>query len=592
MVLLQGSYRSADRLERFSVEVCDYLESVQPVLYILNAAASREYFRADERQLLRQLSIQGLRKLPSSTNVRILAETVAQFRSASTAEDWLSILGTICGRFSNIFIVIDLDALRGASNLTRPWPAIFQILLTDVKTKSPSTCLHIMLLGSHRLSPESGAEGAITIAPTKATIRTPRNTPSRDWAIASVPLPDADPESDVDRTPEASGSSDVTHPGTKQLERQGTGTSGRPPVLLNVKSGDGPAQNILKSEEQRHGDPREFKIAIICALTLEADAVEAIFDDHWNANEYEKRENDSNAYSVGRIGRHKVVLVHMPSMGKGSAANVIASCQASFPCVRLALVVGICGGVPFTSDRGEILLGDIVISDGIVLYDFGRQFPDGFRRKDGIMESARKPSSEIRSLLTKLKGLRSRNRLQNGIVVHLEALRNQMGILATYPGAAEDKLFEPAYHHRHQAALLCNQCMNTDQTNPSVCEAARISNCDDLKCDVDRLVPRQRHREIQEAPAAGEDALQQPMVHFGNFASGDMVMKSGLERDRIAARENIVAFEMEGAGVWDNICCLIIKGVCDYSDSHKNKKWQRYAAATAAACLKAFLDEY
>jgi nucleoside phosphorylase len=66
-------------------------------------------------------------------------------------------------------------------------------------------------------------------------------------------------------------------------------------------------------------------------------------------------------------------------------------------------------------------------------------------------------------------------------------------------------------------------------------------------------------------------------------------MKSGEGRDRIAAAEGVIAFEMEGAGVWDNFPCIIIKGACNYADSHKSKVWQRYAAATAAACAKAFL---
>jgi hypothetical protein len=47
---------------------------------------------------------------------------------------------------------------------------------------------------------------------------------------------------------------------------------------------------------------------------------------------------------------------------------------------------------------------------------------------------------------------------------------------------------------------------------------------------------------------------------------------------------------MEGAGVWDTFPCIVIKGACDYADSHKTKKWQRYASATAAACAKAFLE--
>lgn len=69
-------------------------------------------------------------------------------------------------------------------------------------------------------------------------------------------------------------------------------------------------------------------------------------------------------------------------------------------------------------------------------------------------------------------------------------------------------------------------------------------------------------------------------------------MKSGQDRDEIAAREGVIAFEMEGAGVWDNFPCVVIKGVCDYADSHKNKDWQKYAAATAAACMKAFLEQW
>ncbi|KAL2012208.1 hypothetical protein VTN00DRAFT_4926 [Thermoascus crustaceus] len=86
--------------------------------------------------------------------------------------------------------------------------------------------------------------------------------------------------------------------------------------------------------------------------------------------------------------------------------------------------------------------------------------------------------------------------------------------------------------------------------------------------------------------------MPNPAVHFGLIASGDAVARSGQDRDEIAAREGVIAFEMEGAGVWDNFPCVVIKGVCDYADSHKNKDWQKYAAATAAACMKAFLEQW
>lgn len=67
---------------------------------------------------------------------------------------------------------------------------------------------------------------------------------------------------------------------------------------------------------------------------------------------------------------------------------------------------------------------------------------------------------------------------------------------------------------------------------------------------------------------------------------------SAEERDRIASLHNLIAFEMEGAGLWDNMPCIIVKAVCDYADNHKNKRWQSFATATAASVTKALLDIY
>lgn len=69
-------------------------------------------------------------------------------------------------------------------------------------------------------------------------------------------------------------------------------------------------------------------------------------------------------------------------------------------------------------------------------------------------------------------------------------------------------------------------------------------------------------------------------------------MASGAHRDGIASKEKVICFEMEGAGVWDHFPTVIIKAVCDYADSHKGKRWQQYAAVSAAACTKAFLAEW
>ncbi len=68
----------------------------------------------------------------------------------------------------------------------------------------------------------------------------------------------------------------------------------------------------------------------------------------------------------------------------------------------------------------------------------------------------------------------------------------------------------------------------------------------------------------------------------------------GVARSKIAQDEGVICFEMEAAGLMDQISCLVIRGICDYADSHKNKIWQPYAAATAAALareLLSFVDE-
>ena len=57
-------------------------------------------------------------------------------------------------------------------------------------------------------------------------------------------------------------------------------------------------------------------------------------------------------------------------------------------------------------------------------------------------------------------------------------------------------------------------------------------------------------------------------------------MKNGTEHDRISKDlKGILCFEREAAGLTNNFPCLVIRGICDYADPHKNVLWQKYAAA-------------
>jgi nucleoside phosphorylase len=70
-------------------------------------------------------------------------------------------------------------------------------------------------------------------------------------------------------------------------------------------------------------------------------------------------------------------------------------------------------------------------------------------------------------------------------------------------------------------------------------------------------------------------------VHYGTIGSGNQVMRSAAERDKVSAElSGVLCFDMEAAGLMNSFPCLVI---CDYADSHKNKRWQPSAAGAAVA---------
>ena len=123
----------------------------------------------------------------------------------------------------------------------------------------------------------------------------------------------------------------------------------------------------------------------------------------------------------------------------------------------------------------------------------------------------------------------------------------------TYRGKEQDRLFDAAYDH-YESENTCDTC----ETSSLVARP-----------------PRDRH---------------DPVIYYGLIASGNQVIKHGGTRDKLGKELGILCFEMEAAGLMDNFPCLVIRGICDYADSHKSKQWQGYAAATAAAYAKELLS--
>ncbi|KAM0297028.1 hypothetical protein ACHAPM_010217 [Fusarium culmorum] len=321
-------------------------------------------------------------------------------------------------------------------------------------------------------------------------------------------------------------------------------------------------------------DRRSFRVAIVWALPREADAVSLLFDHFWDRERgpYGRADGDTNHSITGRIGGHDVVLAVLPNMSTNSAAAATASLRSSYTGLHLVLLVGICGGVPRIANF-DACLGDVVVSKAIVQYDYGRRYPGRFAVKNTVEDSLGRANKDIRTLLAVFETEFMRKWLKDDASKYLKdlqeaAMREQRQANYQYPGTNEDKLYSATYA----------------QTSKGVQPFKAL--CTEIVCDPAYLTGRERLEEV--VPGGGF----RPEVFIGRIGSGNTVMKSGADRDQIAAQHNLIAFEMEGAGAWDEVPCIVVKGICDYADSHKNKAWQDFAAATAAAVARAILGQY
>ncbi|SCV36848.1 related to ankyrin 3 [Fusarium fujikuroi] len=286
-----------------------------------------------------------------------------------------------------------------------------------------------------------------------------------------------------------------------------------------------------------------YTVAWICALHIEMAAARAMLDEEHA--DCPRQANDTNSYVLGSIQNHNVVIACLPAAqyGTNNAASVLSHMRRTFPSLEIGLMVGIGGGVPLKAD---IRLGDIVVGVRVMQYDLGKTRKEGFQRT----ADPKIPDSSIRTVIS---NLRSRHELNGSRVPSI--LVEKMGNHAAYSRPSEpDRLFLASYYHHGDPDLPCDEC------------------------DLSKLETRKIRLSTD------------PAIYYGGIASANTVMKDSTVRDEIARELDVLCFEMEAAGLMDIMPCLPIRGICDYSDSHKSKEWQRYAAATAAAYAYEFLE--
>lgn len=300
----------------------------------------------------------------------------------------------------------------------------------------------------------------------------------------------------------------------------------------------------------------------ICALPIELAAAKGMMDEEHGDPQTPPQEADHNAYLLGCVGQFKVVVACLPKdeIGASSAAAVAKDMLFTFPRIRVGLLVGIGAGIPDYDgdDIHDVRLGDVVISSdkengGVVLYDFGKKLPDGSFQSVYALD---RPPRPLRTAISRLDA--EHQTRENKIPLYINEMLGKHPFMRkkgfAYPGQSADNLFRASYLH--------------------------VSGRSCAKCDLSERIDRD--------PENRPDA--DPFIHYGVIATGSAVVKHAPTRDEIRQKHRAICLDMEAAGLMNNFPCVVIRGISDYADSHKNDRWQPYAAAAAAACAKELLD--
>jgi nucleoside phosphorylase len=299
----------------------------------------------------------------------------------------------------------------------------------------------------------------------------------------------------------------------------------------------------------------DYSVAWIAVLPIEAQAAYGMLDSKHDGH-FESVRGDDYIYIGGSINGHNVVIATWPegqNYGVGWAAALVNQVKARFPNIWFALLVGVAAGLPNLSPKPpgkkrDIRLGDVLVcvpgqaSYGIVQYDLGRDTEEGFETNNRQAETPAIVRSAIGNIkLTKPKPFKSGSVFAGYLTTFLE---NDEDGEFSCPSQQEDQLFEGAAE--------------------------------------DRMTPKLVER-------MARDESERTRVWFGNIGSGNSLMRNPQRRDDLRDKYDLIGLEMEAAGVMNTLPTGVIRGVCDYGDGQKNKIWQPYAAAVAAAYAKGIL---
>ncbi|KAM0514250.1 hypothetical protein ACHAPE_007087 [Trichoderma viride] len=296
-----------------------------------------------------------------------------------------------------------------------------------------------------------------------------------------------------------------------------------------------------------------YTVAWICATSTEYTAAVAFLDDVHKGSE--------DRYTLGQIGRHNVIIATIAGYGPSYVPKVADYILQRFGTIRFCLLVGIGGGAP--SAKHDIRLGDVVVGyssssrgGAIIQYDFRRTVQVQKLIRSGVLN---RPPTFFEAAINALQSRYEKEGHMLKEAIDTTLNKNQ-SLRESYKRPDTDRLYRSQFVHPSKNETDCA-----------------------VICGDDPLSFIQRPKRV-------DDAEDDPTVHYGSIVSARNPMKDALLRDKLSEQEDILCFETEAAEVMERLPCVVIRGICDYSDSHYNESWQAYAAISAAACARDLLS--
>ncbi|VDL96889.1 unnamed protein product [Schistocephalus solidus] len=361
-------------------------------------------------------------------------------------------------------------------------------------------------------------------------------------------------------------------------------------------------QVLHKVEELRGADnmrslshEQKPTIAIITNLLCEKLAVDSLMERKTTYVRY-KIEGDSNVYTIGYIGKQKVISVKLPMVGrelqaKISSGSITTRLLGAFQSIQHVLLVGVGGSVSHVYEFNKhSRLGDIVVSAPASFHEA----PEA----DGVNGNHQQATEPFYVYCEKIDEL-SNGATSNG--------GTAAPILFSYRNFAPKDL----------VLLTCAKLLVSEfKKAPKACGWMRyieegLQNLKDNEFDYTRPPPESDKLKLQIGEGVAVDVKHpEPppdaawclpgtsLVRFGCIGSGRPVTDDCFLRDLFANQQHLLAFDAEFDQVLESLLgngitsFLVVRGVADYVEGRQAVEafnWQPYAALAAAAFAKALL---